>query len=112
MTDPTLWFSPESQVSDIVAFVESYAVEVYRATQLQLRVPLTMLGLKGFGSVPTETPAIDITLRVALIGNCMRKGRVPRRWPFSVDSEMIVLVFVGEQWWRFGFEPRKEYRDL
>lgn len=111
---------PSSQLSDIRALLDSYAVEVKKNNQTYLRAPIFMVDMPGpLESQPRGTdlfPAIDktITLRLCRFEPAPEDRQHQRpytRWPFFVEHPLTILFTLEAQFWQFYFSPGRQYEE-
>jgi len=121
----TFLFSPESRLNDIMALLDSYAVEAWKDGLVYFRAPLHFCKLresappKTIESVQDSFPTIDKTLDVRLIqyeppiDDDFLEGIRERytRWPFYVQDPLRIMLYVGDQWWDYIFSPGRTYQD-
>lgn len=102
-------------VNDLVAMIDTYALEVWKNDRLILRAPLHCFKI---GPDPAKIadvigfPSIEPSLNVDLVitdfpPNKDSKARVP----FFVRDPASVHIQICDQWWEYQFAPSKSYRD-
>jgi len=107
-------FSPDSKLSDLIALLDSYSVEVHTEKGLSLlRCPVYML----YPSLVMLDSGFGFAEPVAL-KLCSHQepddesGRMLKtRWPFFVDQPLSVQFALGNQWWQYDFNPGKTYQE-
>lgn len=120
--------SEDSTIADVRALMDSYSVEVLKDSLVIFRGPLhacEMIERGPFEATKYQAeklwdftfPVIDESLELRLIQyeppteEDALEGIHERatRWPFFVNSPLVIHFAIGEQWWQWTFTPGKVY---
>jgi hypothetical protein len=111
-------FYSANQLGDVMAFLDSYAVEVWKEGKVYLRAPVAQCGynpLCAFGG--NLNPQIDWSLDLRLVpygppdAGDGQVHNTKNRWPFFVEHPFRIFFAIGDQWWQFHFTPGKTYQE-
>ncbi len=116
--------SSSSQLVDLRALLDSYAVEVWENGLLYFRTPLHFCRWGAMEPPPLESleffPAINPGIDVRLVRyeppvgdeDFLAPIRVRcTRWPFYVEHPLEICLIVGDQWWSYKFSPGEKYEE-
>lgn len=110
----------ENRIGDVMAFLDSYAVEVWKKGKVYLRAPVVQCSYDAFCAFDNNgnlNPQIDWSLDLRLVpygppdvGDEQARD-AKNRWPFFVEYPFRICFAIGDQWWEFGFTPGKVYQE-
>lgn len=125
--------SPQSHLADVMALMDSYAVELSDRNHIYGRMPLIYCegtGILKFGAStlieefratisPEFTSPDDLSLRLIQYSppprdNYDREKGEPAastRWPFYVTAQLELELAYEKKWWKFVFTPEKLYTE-
>jgi len=117
-----MMFSGPSRLTDIIALMDSYGIELWQRGLLFLRAPLPWCEYVEYGAAPRfdgTIPAIDDAIEIRLVrfeppteGDVLEGIRERQtRWPFFVESPLEIWLATGDQWWCYQFSPGKTYEE-
>lgn len=101
--------------SDVLAFFDSYAVEVWRGGRLVLRQPVRYCE-HADQPWPDRDSKIDRAVKLKLIrwsppDNDWSNQPPYTRWPFYVNDRLHAFFKVSDQWRTFTFDSGKTYEE-
>ena len=112
--DVRILISSESRLSDSIALLDTYGVQVWNHGLLLQQGPLCYCAnyeslIRPLKEAADLFPVIDQTIEVRLIHWPLSERK--DRWPFFVESPLKILLTLGDQWWEYAFSPGRMYEE-
>jgi hypothetical protein len=111
-------FSPETRVLDMMALLDSYAVEIRKNERVYFRSPVCFLQLdRGQGWPVALGAEVDLTVSIELVqfepddSDYFPRRSYSTRWPFYVVDPLAIRIRVTDQWSEYHFSPGNIYKD-